>query len=204
MIIFVIFTIIHKRPSKKSAYIMLLRDIPPERSANRSVVNRQRYSRRRDVNSPVIDRSIAKVRKHPSSAPTKVANPVQVNSLPKRQPLWLKGLIFLNHSSALLCYGSIAITLVIYGMTVYAPKQWTHKYNELRELQKKERQFTFTEEVLKNESAKSAEKLGSGFINPNPTQQPIFLRNVDAKTIKLDSSTKVTPKKIKPISPIAY
>lgn len=119
-------------------------------------------------------------------------------------PFWLKSLIFLNHGSSLICYISVAIALVLYGMTVYAPKQWTNKYNQLQHLQKQERQFTFTDEVLKDTLAESAEHAGSGFVNPEQSKPPIFLPNSKTQPINLHPIAPPEIKKVEPISPVAY
>ncbi|HIK37772.1 MAG: hypothetical protein NZ901_12970 [Geminocystis sp.] len=119
-------------------------------------------------------------------------------------PLWLQALIILEHASSILCYPTVAIALVIYGMTAYAPRQWTSKYQELQELQRRERQITMTEELLKETVVESAKEKGSGFINPQLTQPPLFLPNSNPTVIQ--SKRKSTPavKEIKPIFPVAY
>lgn len=122
----------------------------------------------------------------------------------KNRPLWLKSMIIFGHSSSLMCYFSVAIAFVMYSMTVYAPKLWTQKYEELQNLQKQERQFSFTDEIIKNQLAESAKKSGSGLVNPDPTQPPIFLPDSNPKPIELKPSNSATPKQIEKISPIAY
>jgi hypothetical protein len=122
----------------------------------------------------------------------------------KNRPLWLKSMIIFGHGSSLMCYVSVAITFVMYSMTVYAPKLWTQKYEELQNLQKQERQFSFTDEIIKNQLGESAKKSGSGLVNPDPTQPPIFLPDSNPKPIELEPSHSATPKEIEKISPIAY
>lgn len=119
-------------------------------------------------------------------------------------PLWLKSFIFLNHGSSIICYITVAIALVLYGMTVYAPRQWTNKYNQLQHLQKQERQFTFTDEILKDSLAESAQQAGSGFVNPEQSKPPIFLPNRNPHPIKPKPINPPESKKIEPISPVAY
>jgi hypothetical protein len=89
-------------------------------------------------------------------------------------------------------------------MTVYAPELWTQKYNQLRNLQKRERQFTLGDETVKNQLANTASRADSGLINPDPTKPPIFLAEITVKEI--DSSPENNPpvKKIKQIYPVAY
>ena len=125
-----------------------------------------------------------------------------VKKVPK--PLWLQALGVLSHGSAVVCYSSVAVALVMYGMTVYAPKSWTQKYSQLQELQKRERQFTFTDEMLKDELAKSATQSRSGFVTPNPEKQPIFLPETATKQIETEVTESTNPRVITPSSPIAY
>ena len=184
---------------------MLLRDIPPAKLTRRAATKRSRYSKPKEIIT--IDRqSPSKIRTKKVNRRNSVVTPVQVvpTTPTLKKPLWLKGLIFLNHSSALVCYASVTVALIVYGMTVYAPKLWTQKYAQLQELQKKERQFTFTGEMLKDELAQSATQSGSGFVKPNPNKQPIFLPNTPTKPIELKASTSVQPQVINSVSPIAY
>ncbi len=122
----------------------------------------------------------------------------------KDYPLWLQALIILGHGSSFLCYSTVAVALAIYGMTVYAPRQWTSKYQELQELQRRERQITMAEELLKETVVESAKEKSSGFVNPQPTQPPIFLPNSNPTVIRNQRQSTTTVREIKPISPIAY
>lgn len=144
-------------------------------------------------------------RKYLASQRIKLRQEEKIPPLPKKhKPFWLQSLMVLGNGSSVICYMSVIIAFVMYGMTVYAPKQWTSKYHQLQELQKQERQFSFTEEIIKNQLAESAEQSGSGFVNPDATQPPIFLPEVTPKSIELKKSESVEPKQIEKISPIAY
>jgi hypothetical protein len=119
-------------------------------------------------------------------------------------PLWLTILLLTKNASSLVCYVTVGLALAIYGMTVYAPQLWTQKYNQLRDLQKQERQFTFGDEVMKNQLANFASRSDSGLVNPDPTKPPIFLPETKVKQISQSSSAQQSPKQIHPIYPIAY
>ena len=156
---------------------MLLRDAPPAKLTNRTATRRRKYtSQKNTVNNQTYSSNVvAKKRIKPA---TSIAKPVQAPSVENyHKPLWLKGLMVLNHTSAFVSFGSVAVALVMYGMTVYAPKLWTQKYTQLQELQKKERQFTYTDEMLKDGLAQSATQSSSGLVQPNSQRQPIFLPN---------------------------
>lgn len=119
-------------------------------------------------------------------------------------PLWLKILLLIKNTSSIVCWVSVGSALIMYSMTVYAPELWTQKYNQLRNLQKRERQFTLGDETVKNQLANTASRADSGLINPDPTKPPIFLAEITVKEI--DSSPENNPpvKKIKQIYPVAY
>lgn len=78
--------------------------------------------------------------------------------------------------------GSTLITLLlvvaglgVYGWTVYTQQRWSDAYQRLENLQKRERQFLTTNEVLKNQMAEQAEAPGVGLVPPDPNST-IFLR----------------------------
>ncbi len=186
---------------------MLLRDVAPAKTKLRTRTKRDRNSANKIV--PIRQQPLAKIA--PQQA-TKIATPkkrirksVPITPTPIAQtPLWLKSLIVLNHGSAVVCYVSVAVALVMYGMTVYGPKLWTQKYAQLQDLQKKERQFTSADEMFKDDLAKNGTQSGSGFVKPNPEKQPIFLPDTPTQPIELKSSTPVQTLIVTPISPIAY
>lgn len=157
---------------------------------------------------PQTDSTIKKKRLRSKSVSTRQIDSTDNNGVSsisyKNRPLWLKSLILFGHSSSFVCYVSVAIAFVMYGMTAYAPKSWTQKYEELQNLQKQERQFSFTDEIIKNQLGESAKTSGSGLVNPDPTQPPIFLPDSNPKSIELKPSNSAIPKQIEKISPIAY
>lgn len=132
----------------------------------------------------------------------KIISPQTIKSQPT--PVWLTILLLSKNASSLVCYLTVALALAIYGMTVYAPQLWTQKYNQLRDLQKQERQFIFGEEVIKHQLANSASHPDSGLVNPDPSKPPIFLPETNVKQISKSSSNQPLPKKIQRIYPVAY
>jgi uncharacterized protein YejL (UPF0352 family) len=178
---------------------MLVHDHLPRRQSNFDVQKKESVSSRKLTSTAKFSRRKYSSRVVNSRLEEKISNLEK-----KNKPFWLQSLMVLGYGSSAFCYLSVAIAFVMYGITVYAPKQWTNKYHQLQELQKQERQFSFTEEIIKNQLAESAQQLGSGLVNPDPTQPPIFLPNVTPKPIELDKSESVEPKQIKKIAPIAY
>ncbi|MBF2058202.1 MAG: hypothetical protein IGQ45_13560 [Cyanobacterium sp. T60_A2020_053] len=124
------------------------------------------------------------------------------NSIPL--PWWLKIYSILSHSSSWLTVIIVLIAGSIYGLTVYAPQQWTSKYNELEDLRRRERQFTLADEIFKNKLAQEAENPKSGLVNPENSQPPLFLPKTEVKPVELLPPETVMPKTVKPVFPIAY
>ena len=179
---------------------MLVHDNLPRRQSNVDVQKKESISSRKFTSTAKLSR-----RKYSSSRTVSPRLEEKISNFEKKnKPFWLQSLMILGHGSSAFCYLSVAIAFVMYGITVYAPKQWTDKYHQLQELQKQERQFSFTEEIIKNQLAESAQQSGSGLVNPDPTEPPIFLPDMSPKPIKLDKSESVEPKQIEKISPIAY
>lgn len=179
---------------------MLVNDILPRRQ-NNSQMTKTKSAPQRDftINKKRLRNKSVSNRRVDSLAKNQVSQLIH-----KNRPLWLKSMILFGHGSSFVCYLSVAIAFVMYGMTAYAPKLWTQKYEELQNLQKQERQFSFTDEIIKNQLGESAKKSGSGLVNPDPTQPPIFLPDSNPKSIELKSSNSATIKQIEKISPIAY
>lgn len=119
-------------------------------------------------------------------------------------PLWLKCFNFIGTTSTGLSLMTVMACLGIYGLTVSAPSQWTQKYKDLQELQQRERQFTFTNEVLKDQLAEQSRQVDSGLINPDLSRSPVFLPKTDVEIIKPEEENVTAPKKVEPIFPIAY
>ncbi|NJL84269.1 MAG: hypothetical protein HC890_17550 [Chloroflexaceae bacterium] len=99
---------------------------------------------------------------------------VQELPAPKRDPLWLRSFLLLQHASAAIAVGSAAAALGMYGWTVYAPHQWNQEFRNLDKLQRYERHLTATNETLKHNFAVRSETPSSGFVPPDPSKS-IFL-----------------------------
>jgi len=99
-----------------------------------------------------------------------------VRTLPYPQPLplWLRGLFALQQGSTLVTILLVVAGLGVYGWTVYTQQRWSDAYRQLERLQKRERQFLTTNEVLKSQLAEQAESPGVGLVPPDPNST-IFL-----------------------------
>jgi hypothetical protein len=89
-------------------------------------------------------------------------------------PLWLTLLVMAQRGSSVVTFILIAAVLTVYSWTVYAQQRWGQAYRHLESLQKQERQLIATNEVLKNQMARQAEKPDVGLILPDPSTR-IFL-----------------------------
>ncbi|MEA5516087.1 hypothetical protein [Nodularia sp. UHCC 0506] len=89
-------------------------------------------------------------------------------------PFWLMRLYTSHRYSSVVTFLLVAITLCVYGGTVYSQKQWSQGYNRLQELQLHERYLTTTNAILKNKMAEEAEQVTSGLVSPTPAKT-IFL-----------------------------
>lgn len=100
----------------------------------------------------------------------------KVQKLPngRKIPVWLRSLLIMQQSSSFITFFLVVFSLGIYACTVYAQKQWSQEYRQLQKLQRHERQLTATNEMLKNQAAKDAQRSESGLIKPD-VSLPIFL-----------------------------
>ncbi|MEM8779547.1 MAG: hypothetical protein AAGF26_11880 [Cyanobacteria bacterium P01_G01_bin.49] len=114
-------------------------------------------------------------------------NRTKVTRLPKRSrqlPLALQFLLLVQKSSTTLTCGLVAITLAVYGWTVYAPTLWSREFSKLKTLQRDERQLVSTNETIKHKMAQKAEQPGSGLTQPNPNQS-LFVPPADSPKIEV-------------------
>ncbi|WP_088893132.1 hypothetical protein [Leptolyngbya ohadii] len=99
-----------------------------------------------------------------------------VRTLPQPEPLplWLRGLFALQQGSSVIMLLLVMGGMGVYGWTVYTQQRWGDAFQRLENLQKRERQYLTTNEVLKNQMAKQAEAPDTGLVPPDPNST-IFL-----------------------------
>lgn len=122
----------------------------------------------------------------------------------KRLPLALQFLLLLQKGSTTFTCGLVAITLGVYGWTVYAPTLWSQEFSRLKTLQRDERQLAATNESLKHQMAQQAEQPESGLTPPNP-HKSLFVTPAEVPVIEVKEQmgeSKKTP--IIPETAIAY
>ncbi len=113
-------------------------------------------------------------------------------------------LLLLQKGSSLLTFCLIGFALTAYAWTVYMPSLWSKEYQKLETLQRNERHLTTSNETLKNQLARKAERPESGLAQPHPSQA-LFLSRKPASADN-QSQPLLDPKPLPLVSnsPIAY
>ena len=160
-----------------------------------------------------FSRSLPSQSRNPSKNKPRSASRRNRSQAPKTEPIDLTqqplptGLQFLlrfQQATSIATFGLVGIALAVYGLTVYTPNAWSQEFKKLRTLQSHERQLVSTNEMLKNQLAKQAEKPNSGLIRPNPNYN-VFLPSSKAMApITQKPSDNQSSKLIVGTEPIAY
>jgi hypothetical protein len=133
---------------------------------------------------------------------TPKAEPIDLAQQPL--PTGLQFLLRFQQATSIATFGLVGIALAVYGWTVYTPNAWSQEFKKLRTLQSHERQLVSTNEMLKNQLAKQAEKPNSGLIRPNPNYN-VFLPSSKAMApITQKPSDNPSSKLMVGTEPIAY
>lgn len=98
----------------------------------------------------------------------------QISTASQPLPTWLRSLLWIQHSSAVVTFGLIGTTLLVYAVTVYSQQIWSREYRQLEDLQRQERNLVATHESLKNQLAVEAQDEQVGLVSPHPNNT-IFL-----------------------------
>lgn len=134
-----------------------------------------------------------------AKSPTAIASPQQ------QLPTALQVLLSFQQATSLITLGIVGVVLGIYGWTVYTPLQWSQAYQQLKTLQKTERQLIVNTEAIKHQLAQEADRPNSGLVNPSPDQN-IFLptKQSDLIASKVQHITANHPSLSLTVKPIAY
>jgi predicted PurR-regulated permease PerM len=88
--------------------------------------------------------------------------------------MWLLRFYAIHRFSSVTTFVLVAMTLVVYGWTVYSQEIWSQGYRRLQSLQRYERQLKTTNASLTNKMAEEAERPTTGLLSPTPGRT-IFL-----------------------------
>ena len=129
-----------------------------------------------------------------------------IEKLPARKnfPLWLRSIFLLHNTVSLLTFTLIAASLGIYAITVHTPQTWSKEYKKLRTLQRDERQLTATNETLKNQLARQAEKPETGLVDPSSNNAPLFLPAQPLPQVKPEQTPVPSSETIIETTPLGY
>lgn len=121
---------------------------------------------------------------------------------PRPKPLWLRLLLRTQQATSVLTLLLIISALVSYGWTVLIQQHWGDQYAELESLKKRERQYTSTNELLKNDIAKQAENPTTGLLLPDPSNA-IFLAPAPQRP-PVEPKSEAKPAAPTPGQPLGY
>ncbi|MGK7916487.1 MAG: hypothetical protein AB4038_13250 [Prochloraceae cyanobacterium] len=166
--------------------------------ASDSPVVNKRYSPKKSVATALRKKKFSQ-----ESSSRKRVVPIEsskkVAKIPTRSalntPIWLRVLLLFQQSSSAIAFGLIITVFSVYALTVYTQRLWDKEYKKLKTLQRHERLLTETNETLKNELARQAEKLETGLVLTNPSKS-IFLRSTQAIPISLKQARNLDPNEI--------
>jgi hypothetical protein len=123
----------------------------------------------------VASKSPVSTRKRRDSSKARAGQTVPIVLRSQSPPFWLRQLCVLQRYSSIATFILVAVTLMLYGWTVYSQELWSQTYRKLVALQRDERQLTTTSEMLKDKLAKEAEKPATRLVPASPASA-IFLQ----------------------------
>lgn len=114
------------------------------------------------------------------------------NTKKKKVPLFLRALLFLQYTSALLTVGTIGASLVVYGLSYYTQQQWNESYEQLMTLQRHERNLTVINESLQDQITREGNRQNDQWIPLTPDKN-IYLEPTPADNLPETSQVNREP-----------
>jgi hypothetical protein len=118
-------------------------------------------------------------------------------------PSWLQRLFALHRHSSIAAFVLVATTLVVYGWTVYSQQLWSQAYRKRHNLERYERQLMTTNEVLKNQMAKEAERPPAKLVSPTPAGM-VFLKRAPVEPNPVLNTTPNSEIQQQTSNPVGY
>ena len=136
---------------------------------------------------------------------SKLKTPTTIAAPQQQLPTALQVLLGFQQATSWMTLGIVGVVLGIYGWTVYTPLLWSKEYQQLKALQKTERQLVANTEAIKHQLAQEADRPSSGLVNPSPDQN-IFLPTKQSDMIapKAQNIAANHPSLSFTVKPIAY
>lgn len=164
----------------------------PERKRRRQPVTTVTAKNQRVSAAPTQDKNIGANRR----------SPLLSRNLNASLPVKLQAMMLVHRGASAITCCLVTAALAAYGWTVYIPKIWSHEYRELESLQRHERQLTETNEALKNQLARQAER--SGLVQSHPSQSIFLTPTVDPKPPQPSQLETVNPTLLTVSTPVSY
>lgn len=98
----------------------------------------------------------------------------RISPLSETASSWVQWLIKSQRCTSAIAFILISATLASYAAIVYSQQLWNQEYQKLQSLQRKERELTTAEELLKNQLAETAITPNQGLTSPTP-ENNLFL-----------------------------
>ncbi|NJM70920.1 MAG: hypothetical protein HC862_12200 [Scytonema sp. RU_4_4] len=129
-------------------------------------------SKKLSVSAQQQAKEASSAKKHTTTSVSEVgkqkASTVPVMPSAESFPSWLVRLYTLHRYSSVVAFALVAVTLVVYGWTVYSQQLWSQAFRKRENLERQERQLMTTNEVLKNKMAQEAERPSAKLVSPSP------------------------------------
>ncbi|MBD2774417.1 hypothetical protein [Iningainema tapete] len=161
-----------------------------------SAKRQRRSSTRQLTNNSVVNKSTA-----PTQQP---ASQIPLMPSTGTTPLWLMRLFTIHRHSSIITFVLVAVTLLVYGWTVYSQQLWSQSFRRMQTLQRDERKLMTNNEVLKNKMAQDAERPEAGLVSPSP--QSMIFANPSAISPNPVPSTPMPNSEVpqQTVNPVAY
>ena len=130
---------------------------------------------------------------------------LRISPLSKTAPTWVQWLNQSQRYTSAIAFILISATLSSYSAIVYSQQQWNREYQKLQSLQRKERELTTAEELLKNQLAETAITPNQGLISPSPKNNLFLEAAPQRPAIKnTNSPVKSSPATQNSSTPLGY
>lgn len=130
---------------------------------------------------------------------------LRISPLSETAPSWMQWLMQSQRYTSAIAFILISATLASYAAIVYSQQLWNQEYQKLQSLQRKERELTTAEELLKNQLAETAITLNQGLITPTPENNLFLEAAPNRPAIKTTNSpVKSSPTPQNSPTPLGY
>ena len=119
-------------------------------------------------------------------------------------PTALQVLLRFQQTTTVLTLAAIVSALGLYGWTAMTPLQWNQSYQELKALQKTERQLMVNTEAIKHQLTLEANQSRSGLIPASPHQNIFLPEKTVAPVTSVPKAQEASDRPDTFLMPVAY